>query len=311
MSRFMNFALAGVVSMAVVSGGCENNPFDRKDDHPHKSTRGRTGAADTADKPAAEKTATAQVRPSPAPGMDEVKGTVDFMSTGDGIKVRYDISGLTPDGKHGFHIHEKGDLSDPEFQSAGGHFNPTGSGHGGPEGAERHGGDLGNIKADANGRAKGEITVEGVSIDDPKTGIVGRSIIVHEKADDLATDPSGNSGARVGGGIIEAGKNGEAKGASGRLGAEEGATPDAETAADAEAAADTDAGADAELGAEVDTAADADAGADAELEADADRAAEVDVDADADEDEGHSSDADANLDEPLGEKDANNPKLDE
>ena len=67
-----------------------------------------------------------------------------------------------------------------------------------------HAGDLGNVTADANGNVKTEVTVHGLSLDaDSKNNIVGRSILVHAKDDDMKTDPSGNSGGRIAGGTIE------------------------------------------------------------------------------------------------------------
>src|SRR6056297_1608411 len=68
---------------------------------------------------------------------NDVTGTVTFTKTETGIRIVADIQGLSQ-GKHGFHIHEYGDCSDPEGKSAGGHFNPTGDPHGGPDDAERH-----------------------------------------------------------------------------------------------------------------------------------------------------------------------------
>jgi Cu-Zn family superoxide dismutase len=87
--------------------------------------------------------------------------------------------------------------------SVGGHFNPGGHKHGGPETEQRHGGDLGNLQADASGKAAYDETIEGITLDDPKTGVIGKSVIVHEKEDDLKSDPSGNSGARIAGGVIK------------------------------------------------------------------------------------------------------------
>lgn len=172
------------------------------DDHGHGLTHSAPGADSKA---STTKEATATLEPSQAPGMDDVKGTVHFMSTGTGVKIHATVTGLTPNGKHGFHIHEKGDLSAPDLASAGGHFNPGGQKHGGPEGADRHGGDLGNLTADASGNATYDATVEGLTIDDATTGVLGKSVVVHEKADDLTTDPSGSSGARVAGGVIKMG----------------------------------------------------------------------------------------------------------
>ena len=132
-----------------------------------------------------------------------VIGTVTFTKMGDEVQVAAEIENLTP-GKHGFHIHEKGDCSTADAASAGGHFNPTHQHHGGPDSAEHHVGDFGNVTADASGKAhfnwKGKIKLSG------QESIVGKSVVVHEKEDDLKTDPSGNSGARIACGVIEATK---------------------------------------------------------------------------------------------------------
>jgi Cu-Zn family superoxide dismutase len=152
------------------------------------------------------------IKPSSAattqPANNNVTGTVTFVQTGsDTIKVVVDLTGLAPNTKHGFHIHEKGDLSDPQLMSAGAHFNPAGHKHGGPDSPMAHAGDLGNVTADSNGNVRTEMTVKGISLDkDSPNNIVGRSVLVHAKEDDLKTDPSGNSGGRVAGGVIEMAK---------------------------------------------------------------------------------------------------------
>jgi superoxide dismutase, Cu-Zn family len=133
----------------------------------------------------------------------QVTGTVTFTQVGSDVQVVGDITGLKP-GKHGFHLHEKGDCSAPDAASAGAHFNPGQHKHGGPTTTERHEGDLGNIEADASGKAhidwKGKMVLSGAD------SIIGKSVVVHEKEDDLKTDPSGNSGARQACGVIEAAK---------------------------------------------------------------------------------------------------------
>jgi Cu-Zn family superoxide dismutase len=140
---------------------------------------------------------------SPSSG-SKVTGTVTFTSEADGAKIVVDITGLTP-GKHGLHIHEKGDCSAPDASSAGGHFNPTHSHHGGPATAQRHAGDFGNIEADASGKVHVELKDKELRLSGANS-IVGKSVVVHEKEDDLKTDPSGNSGARVACGVIGATK---------------------------------------------------------------------------------------------------------
>src|SRR4030088_196388 len=133
----------------------------------------------------------------------KVMGTVTFTKTGDDVEVVADVENLKP-GKHGFHIHEKGDCSAPDAASAGAHFNPTHHHHDGPATAEHHAGDLGNITVDASGRVHLEWTGK-LQLNGPDS-IIGKSVVVHEKEDDLKTDPTGNSGGRIACGVIEAAK---------------------------------------------------------------------------------------------------------
>lgn len=129
-----------------------------------------------------------------------VSGVIQFIKVPSGVKIVADVSGLTP-GAHGFHVHEWGDCSAPDGMSAGGHFNPLHMPHGAPNSLQRHAGDLGNLMADASGKAHYVFVDNNLSLTGP-TSIVGRSIIVHEKNDDLHSQPAGNSGARIACGII-------------------------------------------------------------------------------------------------------------
>lgn len=138
---------------------------------------------------------------APTPG-NSVTGTVRFAQKGDLVVAEADVTGLTPNSTHGFHIHEIGDCSAPDASSAGGHFDPSASPHGGAEGEVRHGGDLGNLTADMNGHARASVEVAGISIDDGPDRILGRAIVVHASPDDLRSQPAGNSGARIACGVI-------------------------------------------------------------------------------------------------------------
>jgi Cu-Zn family superoxide dismutase len=129
-----------------------------------------------------------------------VTGTVTFTKESAGVRVVADLTGLTP-GTHGFHIHEFGDCSAPDAASAGGHFNPGHAPHAGPDADARHAGDLGNITADSAGVAHYERLDPHMSLTGPNS-IIGRGVIVHEKADDLTTQPTGAAGGRVACGII-------------------------------------------------------------------------------------------------------------
>jgi Cu-Zn family superoxide dismutase len=135
----------------------------------------------------------------PASG-SQVMGTVTFTKTDAGVQVVADITGLTP-GQHGFHIHEFGDCSAPDATSAGGHFNPSKNPHAGHDDAKRHEGDLGNIEADSSGKAHLELTDKMMTMSG-EMSIIGRGVIVHEKVDDLKTQPTGNAGGRVACGVI-------------------------------------------------------------------------------------------------------------
>jgi len=135
-----------------------------------------------------------------------IKGTILFTETSMGLKIDYDIEGLS-DGKHGFHIHEYGDLTDG-CESACSHFNPFNKSHGGLNSIERHAGDLGNIVS-KNKKSKGTILDKLLSLDfNKKTCIIGRMIIVHKDEDDLGLGgnaeslKTGNAGKRVACGVI-------------------------------------------------------------------------------------------------------------
>ena len=131
---------------------------------------------------------------------NQVYGTVTFTKADSGMHVVAEVHGLT-EGKHGFHIHQYGDCTAADGKSAGGHFNPEGVNHGGPNDAVRHVGDLGNITADAEGNATLDMTDNMLSFSG-KHSIIGRGIIVHAGEDDLTSQPTGNAGGRVACGVI-------------------------------------------------------------------------------------------------------------
>ncbi len=131
---------------------------------------------------------------------NSVSGVVHFLEVKGGVQVTGEFMGLKP-GKHGFHIHELGDCSAPDGTSAGGHYNPLNKPHGGPDAAERHIGDLGNITADKSGHASYDRVDSHLSLNGPLS-IVGRGVIIHAKEDDFVSQPTGNAGARVACGVI-------------------------------------------------------------------------------------------------------------
>jgi superoxide dismutase, Cu-Zn family len=155
-------------------------------------------AADPTGSSAPAPSAVASVQPL---GAGTAKGTVRFTQLEHGVQIQAEITGLTP-GTHGFHIHEFGDCSAADGSSAGGHFNPEGKTHGGPNSPASHAGDYGNLEADAGGSAALTLVSHRITLDQSATGVLGRSVIVHEKTDDLASQPAGNAGPRIGCGVI-------------------------------------------------------------------------------------------------------------
>jgi Cu-Zn family superoxide dismutase len=141
---------------------------------------------------------------SPDPADAKVTGVIRFEQVGDKVHVTGEIKGLAPNTKHGFHVHQYGDISPSEGDkydglNTGGHYNPEGAAHqhGGLDLATRHAGDFGNVTADATGTAHVDITVDNISVAGMKDPIVGRGLVLHAGEDDLKTQPTGNSGGRI------------------------------------------------------------------------------------------------------------------
>jgi Cu-Zn family superoxide dismutase len=134
-------------------------------------------------------------------------GAAKLTAAPDGVKAVVTVSQLTP-GEHGIHIHNVGKCEGPAFTTAGGHFNPTSAHHGVNNTQEPHPhvGDLANLTVDESGKAKTTITIAGATLGDGANSLFhegGTSLVIHAKADDLKSDPSGNSGDRVACGVIE------------------------------------------------------------------------------------------------------------
>jgi Cu-Zn family superoxide dismutase len=135
---------------------------------------------------------------------DAIKGTVKFSedSKENRIKIELSITGLKPKSKHGFHVHEAGDLTD-KCTSMCAHFNPFGKNHGCPGLKERHVGDLGNIVTNSKGEAKYIFYDNVIKLRGTKCNIIGRGLIIHEDEDDCGAGgnaeslKTGNAGKRI------------------------------------------------------------------------------------------------------------------
>lgn len=136
-------------------------------------------------------------------GTGEDVGTATFKQSKKGVEVKIELKNL-PIGAHGVHIHQNPVCDGPDFKTAGGHFNPDHKVHGYENPDGHHNGDLPqNVTVQENHIGEATFTVTSLSLDPkaPNT-LFGTSIVVHEKADDMKTDPSGNSGNRIACGIF-------------------------------------------------------------------------------------------------------------
>lgn len=130
-------------------------------------------------------------------------GRVALTQTPNGVIVSLDAQGLS-EGEHGFHVHEAG-ACEPDFEAAGGHYNPTGAEHGMKSEAGAHAGDMPNIYADADGVAKADVFLHDVSLEEGDEGTLfdddGSAIIIHAQADTYGAEAG--AGDRVACGVIE------------------------------------------------------------------------------------------------------------
>lgn len=148
------------------------------------------------------KAATAEIKDAKGQNVGHAK----FKAAGGGVEMSVTVMDLSP-GVHAIHIHTAGQCEAPDFKTAGGHFNPANKKHGidNPEG--HHAGDLPNLTVGANGKGTFKTTIQDVTLaGDGATSLFhagGASVVIHEKPDDMKTDPAGNAGARLACGVIQ------------------------------------------------------------------------------------------------------------
>ena len=126
------------------------------------------------------------------------------MNSGGGAQFTGRLSDLPP-GPHGIHIHENGKCEGPDFASAGGHLNPSGKQHGQQNPNGPHDGDIGNLSVKVNGMTDVAFIAEKATLTEGPSSLLkpgGTSLVIHADPDDMQTDPSGKSGARIACGVI-------------------------------------------------------------------------------------------------------------
>ena len=131
-------------------------------------------------------------------------GTATLSPAAKGVTIKLNLHDLAP-GEHAIHVHQTAKCEGPDFKSAGAHLNPDTKKHGlqNPEGP--HAGDIPNFNVDVKGKAKATVTAPGVNMGDDAHSVFaggGTALVIHAKADDGKTDPSGNSGDRVACGVV-------------------------------------------------------------------------------------------------------------
>ena len=149
--------------------------------------------------------AVAQARAEIRNAVGQAKGEATAAQLGDSVQIRVRATGM-PRGNYGAHVHTTGRCDAPGFTSAGPHWNPTARQHGKNNPNGQHHGDLPNLAVGTDGRGSFEITIAAASLRGGAWPAIldadGAAIVIHAKADDYRTDPSGNSGDRIACGVF-------------------------------------------------------------------------------------------------------------
>ena len=195
MRRSLPARHAAVITLALALAGCANS-----------QVRAARRAAEAPAEPAAATSGTigATARADLRNTQGALVGTISMQQAAQGLLITVDIANLPP-GSHGMHVHAVGRCDPPAFESAGGHFNPTGRQHGARNEMGQHAGDLPNLQVPASGSTRVDIVARELTLGATGSGLFdadGSAVVVHALADDYRTDPSGASGDRIACGVV-------------------------------------------------------------------------------------------------------------
>ncbi|WP_420606223.1 superoxide dismutase family protein [Novosphingopyxis sp.] len=188
-----NLIIIGAAASTLALSACQKEPADDAD-------QVATVPAGSAAAAGAGPQAIAMLKTADGRSVGEVKVIQD----GNGLNLMLDVNGL-PQGNHGIHIHSVGKCDAPDFESAGGHWNPTDKHHGVANDAGPHLGDFVNLEVVSDGTGHLERPILGATLEGGPNALLdadGAAFIVHAGKDDQMSDPSGNSGARLACGVF-------------------------------------------------------------------------------------------------------------
>ncbi|PAV31487.1 superoxide dismutase [Virgibacillus profundi] len=208
MKRWILFLFTAVIAiMLSACGGTEEEQQDNadQDKQSQEEQENNNGSGESGE----EQTDNATEEEEVLVSLNDAEGNVVAIATlmkGDtGVDITLEGTDL-PAGTHGFHIHETGNCEVPDFKSAGGHFNPTDANHGFDDPEGPHAGDLPNIDVAEDGTANVDVTAEMVTLEKDQDNSLykegGTALMIHSKADDNKSQPSGDAGDRIACGVI-------------------------------------------------------------------------------------------------------------
>ena len=190
-----------VFAFAIAFVGCSGGGEQAPDSHgtAPAATQQPAATPDTAAPAAPQASAHIESRSG-----SSLTGHATFTEKDGMVTLELTVQGAPP-GELAVHLHEVGDCSAADGSSAGPHWNPGAAEHGRWGAAPFHLGDVGNLQVGPDGTGSMTLTTDLWSIRNGDAGrdVVGRSVVVHEKADDFKTQPSGAAGGRIGCGVIE------------------------------------------------------------------------------------------------------------